>query len=744
MKRGDIAFIGVAAVIAAILLFAGCVKPQPNNPPVAIDSANLKSFASWDEISSFAASTGYGRNYYGDAMFARTGMATFAPSMSKGAESQGAGSAGASDYSKTNVQVEGVDEADIVKNDGKYIYAVTGSGYGYYGGATGKVAIINAYPASQMNIVSQIETDGSVQQIFIYKDELVVFGSAYKNDVAPPAPPEGCARCVMPPYYSQNFAFMKIYDVSDRASPKLVKEISAKGNYKDSRMIGGKVYAIFNDWIDQSYPVPLYLVDGVSRKVSASDIKYFDSPDENYEFDTFIGVDLGDLKKEETRKIVMMGAGQNLFVSAENMYVTYTRYDRYSPQWKAYEETYWNLMPEATKAAISQIDATNISDWRRDRLKVAEAQSFVSSYLYNESRKDILSAAQKALLEAQFNQKTEAIRAGYQPGSEKTVINKISLDGFAYLAQGEAPGHALNQFSMDEYNSHFRIATTSGQLSGGWGRMMPGGEAVPSSTNAVYVLDSNLDISGSLEGLAPGEKIYSARFMGNRLYLVTFKKVDPLFVIDLANPSKPKLLGKLKIPGYSDYLHPYDENYVIGIGKGAVAAEEGDFAWYQGVKLSLFDVRDVNNPKEAAMVEIGDRGTDSYALQDHKAFLFDKQKNLLVIPITLAKIDRSKYAGELPANAYGDAVFQGAYVFGITPQGGFQLRGTITHASGDELQKSGEYFQSQANVKRSLYIGNSLYTVSDEYVKANDLSTLSALSSVQISEGNTYPPRYYQ
>ena len=147
----------------------------------------------------------------------------------------------------------------------------------------------------------------------------------------------------------------------------------------------------------------------------------------------------------------------------------------------------------------------------------------------------------------------------------------------------------LNQFSMDEWNGCFRIATTRGHVS----------REGSSSTNNVYVLDSDLNVTGKLEGLAPGETIYSARFIGKRAYLVTFKKVDPFFVLDLSVPSDPKVLGALKIPGFSDYLHPYDENHVIGVGKNTVEADpgEGNFAWYQGMKVALFDVTDVANPQ---------------------------------------------------------------------------------------------------------------------------------------------------
>jgi uncharacterized secreted protein with C-terminal beta-propeller domain len=158
-----------------------------------------------------------------------------------------------------------------------------------------------------------------------------------------------------------------------------------------------------------------------------------------------------------------------------------------------------------------------------------------------------------------------------------------------YDASGRVSGSVLNRYSMDEYEGYFRIATTTG-----WGT---------SSLNRVYVLDGTLSVAGALENLAQGERIYSARFMGNRCYLVTFRQVDPFFVIDLSDPSQPKLLGELKITGYSDYLHPYDENHIIGIGK------ETDAGLYQGLKISLFDVSDVSNPKEIAKYEIGEERT---------------------------------------------------------------------------------------------------------------------------------------
>ena len=236
---------------------------------------------------------------------------------------------------------------------------------------------------------------------------------------------------------------------------------------------------------------------------------------------------------------------------------------------------------------------------------------------------------------------------------------------------------------------------------------------IPDTKNNIYVLDLNLNDVGSLEDLALGERIFAARFLGNRAYLVTFRQVDPLFVIDLSNPGDPHVLGQLKIPGFSDYLHPYDESHIIGIGKDV--AVEGR-AVPRGVKLSLFDVSDVKNPVEKAQHIISGEGTQSEALQDHKAFLFSKEKNLLVIPILLTK--------------NWEYTYQGAYVFDLTPKEGFQLKGRITHADGND--KNPYWYFSPSSIRRTLYIGGTLYTISSGMVKATDLDSMGEVASLDL------------
>ena len=296
--------------------------------------------------------------------------------------------------------------------------------------------------------------------------------------------------------------------------------------------------------------------------------------------------------------------------------------------------------------------------------------------------------------------------------SEETAIHRISISqsDIKYEATGTVQGHILNQFSMDEFQGYFRVATTA---YAGWT-----GRGSGQTTN-VYVLNINLKIVGRVEGLGRGENFHSARFMGDMGYLVTFKKTDPLFVIELRDPTRPRVLGQLNTTGYSDYLQPLDESHLIGIGKDTV--DEGSFAWYQGVKVSLFDVSDPTKPSETAKYVIGDRGSDSLALRDSKAILLDAGKNLLVLPVT---VSLSPNPG-VP-NAYGTPVWQGAYVFQVTTNT-LTFRGGITHIpSGLPPTTVG----NALTITRELYIGGVLYTISEGMIGMNSLTDLQSVGQV--------------
>jgi len=618
--------LGLLLVIIGVI---GTIAPFYLTDSVIFGDTQLKTFSSLDELKNFLNASSNIEAYYYTNQWGWRG----APTLSSAESALPA--LGSLDYSTTNIQVEGVDEADIVKTDGEYIYIISSK----------NVKIIKAYPASQAEILSQIEFS-SLKGLFIQDNKLLVFEELSPYEMYPTF-----RESSETPYVWRTF--IKVYDVTDRRTPILTRNVSLDGTYSNSRMIGDYVYAIITQQAYRYVYQPeskstmevnlpkIYSNDQVAE-VPATQIYYSNVSDR---FDTYthvVAINVLNDFEEPTHKTFLLGWASAIYVSPSNLYITYSSY-------------------------------------------------------------------------------------GGAYNTQGTIIHRIRVqDGeINYQATGEVPGYVLNQFSMDEYNQHFRIATTTGQV-WGWG--------TSTSQNHVYILNLDLDIVGRLENLAPGEKIYSARFMGERGYLVTFKKIDPLFVLDLSEPSDPRVLGQLKITGYSDYLHPYDETHIIGIGKETVEAEEGDFAWYQGVKISLFDVSDVTAPKEVAKYEIGDRGTDSPILSDHKAFLFDKARNLLVIPVTVAEINPAKYPNGVPPNAYGDFVWDGAYVFHVSLEEGLVLKGRITHLDDNsELLKSGYYFSSQYSIRRSLYIEDVLYTISDRKIKMNALSDLSEINELDIN-----------
>jgi uncharacterized secreted protein with C-terminal beta-propeller domain len=318
-----------------------------------------------------------------------------------------------------------------------------------------------------------------------------------------------------------------------------------------------------------------------------------------------------------------------------------------------------------------------------------------------------------------------------------TLVYKFALnDGnITFTAKGEVPGTILNQFSMDEYNKYFRIATTTGQV---WNN-----SSNPSKNN-IYVLDNNMQLAGKVEDIAPGERIYSVRFMGQRGYLVTFEMVDPLFVIDFKNLNNPKILGQLKIPGYSNYLHPYDENHLIGFGKDTIVLPvkdvngkvTGEQAYYMGMKIAIFDATDVNNPKEKFSAMIGDRGTDSELLYNHKALLFSKEKDLLAFPVNLFELKpgQSKINQQYNYPEYGTLTYQGAYIYNIDLEKGFTMKGKITHMSSSELKDLGGNYNWLNNVERILYIDDTLYTVSKGKIRASNINSLSTIREITIPQ----------
>jgi uncharacterized secreted protein with C-terminal beta-propeller domain len=544
------------------------------------------------------------------------------------------------DYSTTNVQVEGVDESDIVKTDGKFLYVATGDG----------VFILRAFPPDEMTLLSVIpvdqlaETEANsvrVQGLFLLEELLIILSTGdpwivvfedLTKEEGPWSPPEAMTH-------------IAIFDVSDAGSPILLDRYAVSGSLKTSRMTNGHLYIVSQSPIlrrEDGYSLPRICRNSGCEAFDLDKILY----DPDTEFPSVYSnlLALNPLEGTYGYLSIIAGHVSTVYMSRESLYVTFTRPGP-------------GILPgQLLPLGFSSVSMTSI-------YKIRTA------------------------------------------GTELSVA-----------ASGAVSGRLLNQFSMDEKDGYLRVVTTVG-----W----------TDSKNNVYVLDDGLEVVGLLEGLAPRESVYSARFLGDVLYLVTFKKVDHFFVIDLSDPGLPRVLGHLKIPGFSQYLHPLGEGYILGVGKDTVEAEEGDFAWFQGLKLSLFDATDPAKPGEVAKYTIGVRGTTSEVLTDHKAFLYIPSRGLIVIPVDLTEyeeglLERWKDPGEGPPPfVTGKRVWQGVYVLSVSPQEGFQLIGRISHL---DLLIDGGYDTSLSaayTVTRSLYIGDYLYTISESIVGVNSLVDLS-------------------
>jgi len=524
-----------------------------------------------------------------------------------------------SDYSETNTQVKDVDEGDIVKTDGSFIYTLSNN-----------ILYIVKSSREDFGVVNKLKFDNYDPIEFYIKDNrLITIG--YFHGLELNKMKDTIDYKIYPRF--SNPLKVHVYDIKNKNQISLIRNIEVDGRYLSSRLIDNNFYLVANKRVFYNdHEVRPYYKDSIDNKKSFIDyksIRYFPESIYNNYLIT-LGVDLNNLDSSKIDVNAYLGSGNNMYVSKENMYISE---DKYKYNIYALDEKFNN---------------------------------------------DVTSSIFKFKLE----------------------------DGrIIYSTKGEVPGKILNQFSMDEHNGNFRIATTKGESP--WGNESK-------STSNVYVLDENLKLLGSTKDLAPGERIYSVRFMGDKVYVVTFRQVDPFYVIDLKEPNNPKVLGYLKIPGYSSYLHPYDENHIIGIGMDT--SDVNGRVTNEGVKIAMFDVTDYSNPIELDKVIIGEKGSHTDILHDHKALLFSKEKNILSFPVYASSYDKATYKHTFETQA--------AFVFSINKNYKFNLRGNISHLDGEK-----DYSKY---IRRIIFIDNNLYTISDTKIKLSDFDTLKSVKDLSL------------
>ena len=541
------------------------------------------------------------------------------------------------DYSRTNNQVESVDEADIVKTDGKYIYYSQNS----------RIYIVD----KDLNLKATIKEDKFYPyQIFVNGNKLVVFGNKQDNRgiivyndiydvenedsiVEKEVVEEDVTTIYRPKTY------IRVYDLSNIENPKLLREIKVDGNYHDARMIENNIYLVTNyytyfyDEIDNLKDrdiLPSY-EDTVSRGVkyiNATDIAYFKET-ENFSYSLIVGFNLN--TDDPVNVETFFGAGTEMYVSENNLYLI-------APK------GYWN--------------------------------------------------------------------------AKESTIYKFKLEDSKVLAvaSGTVKGYVKDQFAMDEYKGNLRVATTSWESNyrGFWYDYDYDYEEHYSTHLTIF--NENLEKIGEIEDLIKDEQIYSVRFIGKVGYIVTFQEIDPLWVIDLSDPTNPVVKGELEIPGYSSYLHPYDETHIIGIGYNV--KDNG----YGGVindtlKISMFDVSDVSNPKEIFNKTFENKNAYSDISYEHKALFFNKSENLIGFPVSwwTRRENRS-----------------GLVLYRIDME-------NKKFEEIDDLIESSTY----SSIERAIYIGNNIYTIHMDRIIKYDIKTFEKIDTLELEYDDDYYYYYY-
>lgn len=494
--------------------------------------------------------------------------------------------------SETNIQVAGIDEPDIVKTNGKEIY-LSSEFYNIMpmrGGSMmeesiapdfhqqGETKIIKAFPPAALAKLSAINKSGN---LLLSENILAVFSG---NKI-----------------YG--------YDISNPASSteKWLVEVKDNSHFIEARLRNGKIYVVTGKNINKYDPKPCPIEPLASKGIAVS------VPCDNiYHPETIVPANttytmsvINPKSGEITAGVSFVGSYDSvIYMSSNAVYVAYNYSGDYLEFFYNFLKENKDLLPNALFERIGKLLGYDISR----QSKLVELATIMEEYSSS------LSSDDRLKFENEMQNKMDSYMKQHKRELEKTDIVKINISDFKAEAVGTVPGQLLNQFSIDEYEGNLRVAVNIG-AGGSFG--FSGSAA--GAENDVYVLDKDMQIVGRVEGLGVDERIYSARFVADKGYVVTFRQTDPFYVIDMSDPKNPALKGELKIPGYSSYLHPIDKDRIVGVGK------EGS-----NVKISLFNVSDPSNPTEASKYVLTDYWSD--VLNTHHAFLMDTKHEIFFMP----------------------------------------------------------------------------------------------------------------
>lgn len=580
-----------------------------------------------------------------------------------------------SSVSQTNNQVASVDEADIIKTDGQYIYLVQGS----------ELRVVQAWPAQSAQLVSRYTFAGTPKKLFVQGDRALVYVSVPRSNVASSQAAwmsSSASDCTYG--YDCDFSGdgtatqLVVLDISDRTAPTLVRQIDLPGSLIAARRIG-----------DTAHTVVSIAELGIPQLETYS----------NYRCSALTG----DALTAEIANIEAMRTRNDATIDASDFDV--------------------GVLARESGNPISRVDC---SDFYKENVGTSTGITTVISFdMVHDGAPTLANVVSRAgavyASDSSLYISVRQIPNGYAwyegvPSQESSTVHRFNIGTVptttGYVGSGIVPGHVLNQFSMDEYQGSLRIATSKGWVPD------------PSVESVLSVLQNDrgsLDVVGQVVGIGPGEDIRSVRFLGGRGYIVTFKKTDPLFVLDLTNPTQPTLVGDLKIPGFSTYMHPLDATHLLALGYEA--DDQGTFAWFNGIQMQIFDVTQATNPTLLQKRVYGTRGSSSSALTDHLGFTYLPDRELLALPMNICDGGGN--------GAYGTLSFSGVVALTVDSAKGFTELGRLEEPYSTDYTEF-QYGQpcadwwtdSNSVVQRTIVMDDYLYAVSDDRIRVQRISAL--------------------
>ncbi len=556
-------------------------------------------------------------------------------------------SSGSPSFSGTNVQVLGVDEPDMVKTDGKRLVVLAEN-----------TLIIADVTGDKPVVTGRLQLGSrSVQSLFLSGDKVLLLGSIW-SAYQPFARIEGDFA---PSSQSPSIELVEV-DIAD--DPEIVRTMTIDGQFISGRMVGDSV-----------------------RLVSTSGPIGFE-----WSFPTGTGLRAEQRATEENKEIIRRSTPDN--------WIPY-----YIVQNARGDVTDQGTLFECSRAAHPK-EFSGLNMLSVVTIDLSQGLAVVDSTGILANGETVYASEDNLYVATQNWNSWQWARQGIpeqQPASAETDIHKFDISNptvTRYLATGSVDGYLLNQFAMDEFNGNLRVASTTSPT--WWGSGFE-------SESMVTVLDDDglgrLVRIGSVDGLGKTEQIYSVRFLGEAAYVVTFRQTDPLYTIDLSDPTRPEVVGELKILGYSAYLHPVGDGLLLGIGQDAT-----DTGQVQGTQVSLFDVSDPSNPVRIDQITLNE-GSSSQAEYDHHAFLYWDPTGLAMVPVQQWNWDENK-----------EEVFLGAVGFRVNNGGLGKVR-QFSHPGGDVNE-----WDYRAQILRSVVIGDVVYTISSKGIMSSDLDNLEELN----------------